>query len=96
MSKITGATLIARNLKKQGILPLTFQNPGDWDKVLESDQVDIVGLTDLAPGRSVELVLRHGDGSSDTVPCNHSMTDPQVGWFRAGSSLNLIREQAGN
>ncbi|NRA97110.1 MAG: aconitate hydratase [Planctomycetes bacterium] len=90
------ARIAETNLKKQGILPLTFQNPGDWDKVLESDQVDIVGLTDLAPGRSVELVLRHGDGSSDTVPCNHSMTDPQVGWFRAGSSLNLIREQAGN
>ncbi|MAB88726.1 MAG: aconitate hydratase [Planctomycetes bacterium] len=89
------ARIAETNLKKQGILALTFAEPGDWDKVLESDQIAIVGLAHLAPREPVELVLRHADGSLDTIRCNHSMTDQQVGWFKAGSSLNLIREHAG-
>ena len=76
------------------MLALTFANPGDWDLVQQGDQVDILDLASLAPRESVTMVLNHQDGSSDRITCNHSMTADQIGWFKAGSSLNLIREQA--
>jgi aconitate hydratase len=81
------------NLKKQGILALTFKNPGDYDLVQEADRVSI-GLADFAPGRPLPLTLRHQDGSAHTIEVLHTFTPAQIGWFRAGSALNLIREQA--
>ena len=81
------------NLKKQGILPLTFSDPADYDKVLEDDRVAVVGLADLAPDAEVTVVLTHGDGSTDEIQTRHTLSDDQIGWFRAGSALNVIRAQ---
>ena len=81
------------NLKKQGMLPLTFLDPADYEKVQEDDKVDILGLTELAPGRNVTVVLKHADGSEDRFEAKHSMTDEQIEWFRAGGALNLIRQR---
>jgi aconitate hydratase len=78
------------NLKKQGMLPLTFANPADYDKVREDDRVSIVGLTTFAPGSPVTLVLKHSDGSVDECLLNHTFNENQIGWFKAGSALNLI------
>ena len=80
------------NLKKQGILPLTFADPGDYDKVREDDRIDLVGLADLAPGQHVTCVLHHADGTEDRFALNHTMTEEQVTWFRAGSALNKIKD----
>ncbi len=79
------------NLKKQGILPLTFVDPADYDKVQEDDRFDIRGLADLAPGRDLSVTLTHGDGSTDTFPVAHTMTEEQISWFKAGSALNKIK-----
>jgi aconitate hydratase len=81
------------NLKKQGMLPLTFNNPDDYNKILEDDKVDITGLKELAPGTQLTLVIRHKDGSEDTAILNHTMNEGQIGWFKAGSALNLIAKQ---
>ncbi len=78
------------NLKKQGMLPLTFANPADYDKVQEDDKVSIVGLTSLTPGVPLQMILKHSDGSVDEVMLNHTFNENQIGWFRAGSALNLI------
>ncbi len=79
------------NLKKQGVLPLTFINEADYDKLQEDDVVDIKGLTKLAPGSSISAVLHHKDGSSDEIPLHHSLNDEQIAWFKAGSALNFMR-----
>ena len=79
------------NLKKQGMLPLTFADPKDFDKVREEDQISIVGLTTLKAGSRITAVLHHTDGSTDRLECRHSFTPAQLEWFRAGSALNLIR-----
>ncbi|RKZ07842.1 aconitate hydratase [bacterium] len=81
------------NLKKQGVLPLTFANAADYDKVLEDDRIDITGLADLAPGSTVTVVLHHQDGSEQSFAAGHTLTDEQIEWFRAGGALNLIRQQ---
>lgn len=81
------------NLKKQGMLGLTFANKEDYDKVQEDDTIDILGLTEFAPGKPLKVVLHHADGSSDSFPVNHTYNENQIEWFRAGSALNLIREQ---
>lgn len=78
------------NLKKQGLLPLTFADPADYEKVREDDRVSVVGLASLAPGGDVTVVLRHADGTEDRFACRHSMTAMQVEYFRAGSSVNLM------
>ncbi len=78
------------NLKKQGMLPLTFANPADYDKVREFDRGSIVGLETLAPGLSLMMRLKHEDGSMDEVVLNHTFNENQIHWFRAGSALNLI------
>jgi aconitate hydratase len=83
------------NLKKQGMLPLTFADPGDYEKIREGDRVSLVGLAEIAPGRPVKMIVRHADGSSDEVLLNHSFNDNQLGWFRAGSALNLIAAGGG-
>lgn len=83
------------NLKKQGMLALTFANKEDYDKVQEWDTIDVIGLTSFAEGQPLSLVLHHKDGSSDTIPVNHTYNAQQIEWFKAGGALNLIRKGAG-
>jgi aconitate hydratase len=78
------------NLKKQGMLALTFANEADYDKILEDDTIDIIDLNSFAPDRQLTLLLRHLDGTSDTIKVNHSYNAGQIGWFKAGSALNLM------
>jgi aconitate hydratase len=79
------------NLKKQGMLALTFMNPKDYDKVQEDDSIDIVGLKDFTPGIPLIVILHHADESKEYVLANHTYNEGQIGWFKAGSALNLIR-----
>jgi aconitate hydratase len=81
------------NLKKQGMLALTFANKEDYDKVQEDDSIDIVGLTSFAPGKILTMVLNHKDGSKEEVTLNHTYNEQQIGWFKAGGALNVIRAQ---
>ena len=93
-----GAAVIARsfarihetNLKKQGLLPLTFSNPDDYDRIAEDDRLSLVGLNDLAPGRPVACNIQHADGTTETLSLNHSFGQSQIEWFRVGSALNLF------
>jgi aconitate hydratase len=78
------------NLKKQGMLPLTFKNPADYDLIREDDRVSIVGLTSFAPGKPLQLIIKHADGTSDECELNHSFNETAIAWFKAGSALNLI------
>lgn len=80
------------NLKKQGMLPLTFQNPADYDKIKSDDRISILGLKDLAPGKPVKCEVKHKDGSKDTITLTHTMNATQLEWFRAGSALNRMAE----
>jgi aconitate hydratase len=82
------------NLKKQGMLALTFVNKADYDKVQEKDTIDIVGLTEFAPGKNLTIVLHHADGTTDSFEVAHSYNAQQIGWFVAGSALNLIKMHA--
>jgi aconitate hydratase len=79
------------NLKKQGVLPLVFEDPADYEKVQQGDLVSIKGLAGLAPGKPLEVMLKHEDGTTDTFRVTHSLNEDQVGWFKAGSALNVIR-----
>jgi aconitate hydratase len=79
------------NLKKQGMLALTFADKADYDKVLEGDRIDIKGLDDFQPGKALRITLHHADGSTDSFPVNHSYNKNQIEWFKAGSALNLIK-----
>ncbi len=83
------------NLKKQGMLALTFANKEDYDKIQEDDSIDIVGLTSFVPGKPLTVVLNHKDGSSDNVTVNHTYNEQQIEWFKAGGALNVIRSQFG-
>ncbi|WP_223649921.1 aconitate hydratase [Hymenobacter psoromatis] len=83
------------NLKKQGMLALTFANKADYDLIEEDDQVDILGLTSFAPGQPLQVRLRHADGDTDLLTVNHTYNEGQIGWFRAGSALNLIKLETG-
>ena len=93
-----GAAVIARsfarihetNLKKQGLLALTFRDRADYDRILEDDRVSLVGLTELAAGEPVTCIVHHSDGTSETLSLDHSFGSSQVEWFRAGSALNLF------
>ncbi|MDH5586105.1 MAG: aconitase family protein, partial [Nitrospirota bacterium] len=78
------------NLKKQGILPMTFANPADYDQIEQEDQVSVTGLKDLAPGKPVSITIHKKGGKEVTIQGNHSMTEPQIAWFRAGSALNAL------
>jgi aconitate hydratase len=75
------------------MLPLTFADAADYDKVREDDGVSIIGLTTFAPGVPLTLLLRHSDGTTNQVKVNHTFNENQIGWFRAGSALNLIAAQ---
>ena len=81
------------NLKKQGMLALTFADRADYDKVKEDDSIDITGLTSFAPGKPLTVVLNHKDGTKDEIAVNHTYNDPQIEWFKAGGALNVIRKQ---
>ncbi len=80
------------NLKKQGMLPLTFANPGDYDKIKEEDKVSILGLKELAPEKQLTLLAKHSDGSEDKILLNQTFNEAQIKWFKAGSALNLIAQ----
>jgi len=79
------------NLKKQGMLALTFADKADYDKIQEDDTIDILGLTSFAPGKSLTLVFNHKDGSKSEVVANHTYNEQQIEWFKAGGALNIIR-----
>ena len=81
------------NLKKQGMLGLTFANEADYDKIQEDDTIDIVDLTSFAPEKQLTLVLRHKNGTTDTIKVNHTYNAGQIEWFKAGSALNLMAKQ---
>jgi len=95
-----GAAVIARsfarihesNLKKQGLLALTFGDPGDYDKIREDDRIDLIGLAGMAPGKAIECLVTHRDGSTETLRLDHSFGKSQLPWFRLGSALNLFQE----
>ena len=84
------ARIAETNLKKQGLLALTFSDPAHYDLISETDTLSILGVTELAPDRPLDLRIDRADGSSETVSVNHTYTDAQVEWFRAGSALNMI------
>jgi aconitate hydratase len=85
------ARIAEANLKKQGVLALTFANPDDYERVRVDDTIDIVGLAELAPGRAVTVKLHHADGSTDEISTTHTMSEEHVAWFRAGSALNVLK-----
>jgi aconitate hydratase len=81
------------NLKKQGILALTFSNPDDYDKIQEDDKISLLGLNNLEPEKPVACVLFHNDGSKDEISLEHSYNNSQIEWFKAGSALNVLRSK---
>jgi aconitate hydratase len=84
------------NLKKQGMLALTFADKEDYNKILEDDSIDIEGLMAFAPGKQLQLVLNHADGSNETIQVNHTYNAQQIEWFKAGGALNIIRREFEN
>jgi len=95
-----GAAVIARsfarihesNLKKQGLLPLTFQEPSDYDLIQENDRISLTGLKDLSPGKPISCTIEHSDGEKELIELNHSFSAGQLDWFKAGSALNLFQK----
>ncbi len=81
------------NLKKQGMLALTFANKEDYDKILEDDTIDIEGLLTFSPNKSLHIVLHHADGAIETILANHSYNEQQIEWFKSGGALNIIRRE---
>jgi aconitate hydratase len=81
------------NLKKQGMLALTFADKSDYDKIQENDSIDILGLTEFAPDKPLTLRLSHDDGTTDEISVNHTYNGQQIEWFKAGGALNIIRAQ---
>ena len=97
---LNGAAVISRsfarihetNLKKQGLLALTFSDPADYDRIREDDRISIVGLSELAPGKPVKAIVHHADGSEEELDLNHSFAEEQIQWFHVGSALNLFHQ----
>ena len=85
------------NLKKQGLLALTFEDPADYDRIREDDRLSLLGLQDLAPGRAVSCVVKHADGTEETINLRHTLNQGQIEWFKAGSAMNYMKnlEQQG-
>ena len=81
------------NLKKQGLLALTFSNPDDYEKIQEDDKISLVDLNNLAPGKQVKCILTHNDGNKEEIMLNHSYNQAQIEWFKAGSALNVLRNR---
>ena len=82
------------NLKKQGILAMTFKDPSDYEKIQEEDRISVTGLEKLSPGNELTLVLTHADGSEESITAVHTLNDEQIRWFKSGSALNLLREES--
>ena len=82
------------NLKKQGMLALTFADKEDYDKIQEDDIIDIEGLTTFQPGQPLTVVLHHNNATADRITVNHTYNEPQIEWFKAGAALNIIRKKA--
>lgn len=82
------------NLKKQGMLPLTFSDTDDYDKVQPSDRISLKNLTDLAPNKPIECEIKHADDKIDKILLNHTMNNLHISWFKAGSALNRMKELA--
>ena len=89
----SGQRLINLDLKKQGVLPLTFADESSWDLLRVDDRLTIKGTDELGPNSKVTVEAKHSDGTMDTFVCNHSMDELQVEWFKAGSALNYLRSQ---
>jgi aconitate hydratase len=95
-----GAAVIVRsfarihesNLKKQGLLALTFSDPSHYDKIRENDHISLVGLKDLAPGKPVRCVVKHADGAEEIINLRHTLNGGQIAWFKAGSAMNHIKK----
>ena len=81
------------NLKKQGILALTFSNPDDYNKIQEDDQISLVGLNNLEPHKPVKCIIKHKDGTNNEISLNHSYNKSQIEWFKAGSALNILKNK---
>jgi aconitate hydratase len=81
------------NLKKQGMLGITFDNESDYDLIQEDDTFNFIDLADFAEGKSLTIEVIHSDGSSDSIRANHTYNEQQIEWFREGSALNLIKKQ---
>ncbi|MCG8542627.1 MAG: aconitate hydratase, partial [Alphaproteobacteria bacterium] len=98
-----GVAVIARsfarihesNLKKQGLLALTFSDPADYDRIRADDRINLLDLSGLAPGKPVTCRIAHADGTSETIALNHTFSESQLDWFRAGSALNVLHAKAG-
>ena len=81
------------NLKKQGVLALTFADPDDYDRIDEDDRISVLGLADLAPGAPVQVQVAKPDGTTVDITAEHTLSHDQIEWFQAGSALNLIRQR---
>jgi aconitate hydratase len=81
------------NLKKQGVLALTFENPDDYDRVLQDDRIDIAGFDVFEPGTHLNCYLRHKNGTTEALYLQHSYNASQIEWFREGSALNVLRSR---
>jgi aconitate hydratase len=81
------------NLKKQGVLALTFNNPDDYDKILEDDKISLTNLNDIEPQKQVKCIISHGDGNKEEILLNHSYNKSQIEWFKSGSALNVLRNK---
>jgi aconitate hydratase len=81
------------NLKKQGMLGLTFANPADYDKIRQDDKVTFVDFADFTPDKNLTLALNHADGTSETIEAAHTYNQAQIDWVKAGSALNKIQEE---
>ena len=92
MVKAQAVNIHETNLKKQGMLALTFADKDDYDKVQEHDRISIVGLESFAPGRNLKVVLTHEDGTQDSFEAVHTYNEMQIEWFKAGSALNTFRK----
>jgi aconitate hydratase len=84
------ARIAEANLKKQGVLALTFADACDYDKIRADDVVDLDGLAALAPGSAVQVVVHHADGSADAFAAHHTLSEEHIEWFKAGSALNML------
>ena len=79
------------NLKKQGILAVTFDNPGDYEKIREDDLISLRGVDSFMPGKNLDALITHSDGSEENIQLSHTYNQEQIAWFKAGSALNVLR-----
>ena len=84
------------NLKKQGVLALTFENSDQYDKIREDDRISLIGLNEFSEGNPVQCIVKHSDGTSNTIRLNHSYSTSQIEWFQQGSAMNVLRGKQQN